>query len=233
MPGAERHSGARKWRACSHRAPKKQTKGDGRAAKGQYGTYSWPMEKLMDHYGNDAAERNARKQAASGSVVAASELEHGKLRLASSKRRRGWWRRPISSMASCGWPAARFVGVGGVHGVGGGANDCSALVLHATAASRLVAASELEHGKLRLASSKRRRARVTEDGGGVRAADRMLQLPSSKRCPARVTEDGGGVRAADCMLQLPSSKGCPAAWRWLVAASAPRMATCRCRAGGS
>ncbi|KAE8979224.1 hypothetical protein PR002_g24480 [Phytophthora rubi] len=78
MPGAERHSGARKWRACSHRAPKKQTKGDGRAAKGQYG--------------NDAAERNARKQAASG-----------------RKRRRGWWRRPSSSMASCGWPAARFV----------------------------------------------------------------------------------------------------------------------------
>ncbi|KAE9199323.1 hypothetical protein PF004_g19303 [Phytophthora fragariae] len=79
------------------------------------------------------------------------------------------------------------------------------------AASRLVAASELEHGKLRLASSKRRRARVTEDGGGVRAADRTLQLPSSKRCPARVTEDGGGVRAADRMLRLPSSKGCAAA----------------------
>ncbi|KAE9055450.1 hypothetical protein PF006_g32959, partial [Phytophthora fragariae] len=52
-------------------------------------------------------------------------------------------------------------------------------------ASRLVAASALEHGKLR--------------------------LPSSKRCPARVTEDCGGVRAADCRLQLPSSKGCPAA----------------------
>ncbi|KAE9220533.1 hypothetical protein PF004_g13309 [Phytophthora fragariae] len=98
MPGAERHSGARKWRACSHRAPKKQTKGDGRAAKGQYGTYSWPMEKLTDHYGNDAAERNAWKQAASGRkvpasrLVAASELEHGKLRLASSKVRGRWWR---------------------------------------------------------------------------------------------------------------------------------------------
>ncbi|KAE9204020.1 hypothetical protein PF002_g20760 [Phytophthora fragariae] len=50
------------------------------------------------------------------------------------------------------------------------------------------------------------RARVTEDGGGVRAVDRMLQFPSSKRCPGRVTEDCGGVRAADCMLQLPSSK---------------------------
>ncbi|KAE9270303.1 hypothetical protein PR003_g30874 [Phytophthora rubi] len=60
MPGAERHSGARKWRACSHRAPRKQAKGDGRAAKGQYGTYSWPMEKLMDHYGNVATERKLR-----------------------------------------------------------------------------------------------------------------------------------------------------------------------------
>ncbi|KAE9157395.1 hypothetical protein PF004_g32242 [Phytophthora fragariae] len=57
-------------------------------------------------------------------LVAASDLEHGKLRLVSSKRRRrDWWRRPISSMASCGWPAARFVVVGGVHGVGGVAND--------------------------------------------------------------------------------------------------------------
>ncbi|KAE8879954.1 hypothetical protein PF001_g33435 [Phytophthora fragariae] len=25
------------------------------------------------------------------------------------QRRRGWWRRPRSRMASCGWPAARFV----------------------------------------------------------------------------------------------------------------------------
>ncbi|KAE9289580.1 hypothetical protein PF001_g19969 [Phytophthora fragariae] len=39
------------------------------------------------------------------------------------QRRRGWWRRPSSGMASCGWPAARFVLVGGGHGVGGGAND--------------------------------------------------------------------------------------------------------------
>ncbi|KAE8901578.1 hypothetical protein PF003_g14436 [Phytophthora fragariae] len=70
------------------------------------------------------------------------------------QRRRGWWRRPSSSMASCGWPAARFVVVDGVGGVGGGANVCSALVLCAAAASRLVEASELEHGKLRLASSK-------------------------------------------------------------------------------
>ncbi|KAE8966436.1 hypothetical protein PR003_g28590 [Phytophthora rubi] len=96
MPGAERHSGARKWRACSHRAPKKQAKGDGRAAKGQhdhYGTCSWPMEKNMDQYGNVAAERNCarpeasgiRQQAAPGSV-AASALAHGLLQLPGSKR---------------------------------------------------------------------------------------------------------------------------------------------------
>ncbi|KAE8895893.1 hypothetical protein PF003_g20425 [Phytophthora fragariae] len=116
---------------------------------------------------------------AASRLVAASDLEHGKLRLVSSKvrgclvacmalalmnalycfcmlqrRRRDWWRRPSSSMASCGWPAARFVVVGGVHGVGGVANECFVLLLHATAASRLVAASDLEHGKLRLASSK-------------------------------------------------------------------------------
>ncbi|KAE8879890.1 hypothetical protein PF003_g36027 [Phytophthora fragariae] len=70
------------------------------------------------------------------------------------QRRRGWWRRPCSRMASCGSPAARFVAVGGMHGVGGGANDCSALLLCTAAASRLVAASALEHGKLRLPSSK-------------------------------------------------------------------------------
>ncbi|KAE8965441.1 hypothetical protein PF011_g28286 [Phytophthora fragariae] len=52
----------------------------------------------------------------------------------------------------------------------------------------------------------RRRARVTEDGGGVRAANRMLQLPRSKRCPARMTEDCGGVRAADGNLPLPSRR---------------------------
>ncbi|KAE9258956.1 hypothetical protein PF001_g33188 [Phytophthora fragariae] len=70
------------------------------------------------------------------------------------QQRRGWWRRASLSMARCGWPAARFVVVGGVHGVGGGADDGSALVLCATAASRLVAACELEHGKRRLANSK-------------------------------------------------------------------------------
>ncbi|KAE8981018.1 hypothetical protein PF005_g29867 [Phytophthora fragariae] len=71
MPGAERHSGARKWRACSHRAPKKQTKGDGRAAKGQH-----------DHCGNVAAERNCARPEAS---VAASALAHGLLQLPGSK----------------------------------------------------------------------------------------------------------------------------------------------------
>nr|KAE8935529.1 hypothetical protein PF009_g14515 [Phytophthora fragariae] len=82
------------------------------------------------------------------------------------QRRRGWWRRPSSSMASCGWPAARFVAVGGVHGGFGGAN------------------------------------------GPVLFCLLLLQ-----RCPARVTEDCGGVRAADCMLQLPSSKVRGRWWR--------------------
>ncbi|KAE9308743.1 hypothetical protein PR003_g20674 [Phytophthora rubi] len=127
MPGAERHSGARKWRACSHRAPKKQTKGDGRAAKGQYG--------------NDAAERNARKQ---GSWLVAACMA-----LVAVLTYAPYWFCVLQRR-----PAGRFVLVGGVDGVGGGANGCSGLVLHATAASRLVAASELEHGKLRLASSK-------------------------------------------------------------------------------
>ncbi|KAE9030098.1 hypothetical protein PR001_g11340 [Phytophthora rubi] len=65
------------------------------------------------------------------------------------------------------------------------------------------------------------------------AAERKLRTSGSKRRRARVTEDGGGVRAADCMLQLPSGKRCPAAWPRLVTVSAPRMASCRCRAGGS
>ncbi|KAE9162492.1 hypothetical protein PF005_g30828 [Phytophthora fragariae] len=77
------------------------------------------MEKLMDHYGNVAAERKLRtpgskvrgrlvasveasggvrarawqaaapQQQAASRLVAASELEHGKLRLPSSKQRRG------------------------------------------------------------------------------------------------------------------------------------------------
>ncbi|KAE8880795.1 hypothetical protein PF007_g28475 [Phytophthora fragariae] len=38
------------------------------------------------------------------------------------RRPAAWWRRPSSSMASCGWPAARFVAVGGVHGGFGGSN---------------------------------------------------------------------------------------------------------------
>ncbi|KAE8987397.1 hypothetical protein PF005_g21144 [Phytophthora fragariae] len=150
------------------------------------------MEKLMDHCGNVAAERKLRTP---GSKV------------------RGWWR-------------------GGEVGGGVRARAWQAAAGQQQAAARLVAASELEHGKLRLASGKvrgrlvacmalvasltmdpscfcmlqRRRARVTEDGGGVRAADRMLQLPSSKRSPARVTEDCGGVRAADGNLPLPSRR---------------------------
>ncbi|KAE8993413.1 hypothetical protein PR001_g20678, partial [Phytophthora rubi] len=88
------------------------------------------MEKLMDHYGNVTAERKLRtpgsKVRAAARLVAASELEHGELRLASSKRRpAAWWRRPSSGTA-----------------------------VAQQAASRLVAASELAHGMLRLPGSK-------------------------------------------------------------------------------
>ncbi|KAE8990179.1 hypothetical protein PR002_g21226 [Phytophthora rubi] len=146
---------------------------------------------------------HARKRAASGSVVAASELEHGKQRLASSKVRGRRWR-------AWHWWRYRLICIGfacysGVEASGGvRARAWQAAAGMQQAASRLVAASELEHGKLRLASSK------------VRAASRLvaaselehgkLRLSRSNRCPARVTEDGGGVRAADRMLQLPSSK---------------------------
>ncbi|KAE8966969.1 hypothetical protein PR001_g28239, partial [Phytophthora rubi] len=81
------------------------------------------MEKLMDHYGNVAAER--------------------KLRTPGSKRRRGWWRRPRSSMASCGWPAVSGVKAGG----GVRARAWQAAAPQQQAASRLVAASAPEHGK--------------------------------------------------------------------------------------
>ncbi|KAE9183758.1 hypothetical protein PF005_g21956 [Phytophthora fragariae] len=90
MPGAERHSGARKWRACSHRAPKKQAKGDGRAAKGQhdqYGTFSWPMEKLMDHYGNVAAERKLRTPGSKRRPAGSGDEAGGVLQAADAKLR--------------------------------------------------------------------------------------------------------------------------------------------------
>ncbi|KAE9214943.1 hypothetical protein PF004_g14892 [Phytophthora fragariae] len=151
MPGAERHSGARKWRACSHRAPKKQAKGDGRAAKGQhdqYGTFSWPMEKLMDHYGNVAAER--------------------KLRTPGSKRR----------------PAGRFVLVAAPGSV-------------AASASRLVVASALAHGMLRLAAGFGWSAEIR---GGVHD---MLQC-----YPAQSGDEAGGVlQAADAKLRTSCSSG--------------------------
>ncbi|KAE9007382.1 hypothetical protein PF011_g11150 [Phytophthora fragariae] len=50
------------------------------------------MEKLMDHYGNVASERFLRtpgSKVPASRLVAASALEHGKLRLPSSKQRRG------------------------------------------------------------------------------------------------------------------------------------------------
>ncbi|KAE8962356.1 hypothetical protein PF011_g29426 [Phytophthora fragariae] len=143
-------------------------------------------------------------------------LQNGKLRLASSK-----WRRPSSSMASCGWPAAS-----GVRQRGGGvrARACQAAADQKQAASRLVAASELEHGKLWLASSKA--------GGGVRARawqavagqqqavsgtrDRRwwrrprrgfhAAAPQQQGVSGSVAVASGGVRAADGNLPLPSRR---------------------------
>ncbi|KAE8965915.1 hypothetical protein PR001_g28578 [Phytophthora rubi] len=138
------------------------------------------MEKFMDHYGNVAAER--------------------KLRTPGSERRpAAWWRHPSSSMASSGWPAASGVEASG----GVRARAWQAAAGMQQAASRLVAASELEHGKLRLASSKVPASRLV---AASELEHGKLRLSRSNRCPARVTEDGGGVRAADRMLQLPSSK---------------------------
>ncbi|KAE8897975.1 hypothetical protein PF003_g17778 [Phytophthora fragariae] len=44
------------------------------------------------------------------------------------------------------------------------------------------------------------------DGFGGANGPVLFCLLLLQRCPAHVTEDGGGVRAADCILQLPSSK---------------------------
>ncbi|KAE8879879.1 hypothetical protein PF003_g36037 [Phytophthora fragariae] len=79
---------------------------------------------------------------------------------------------------------------GGMHGVGGGANDCSALLLCAAAASRLVAAPALEHGKVRLASSKVRGRLVA-----CMALVASLTIASACFLCCSGVKAGGGVRA--------------------------------------
>ncbi|KAE9184681.1 hypothetical protein PF002_g26366 [Phytophthora fragariae] len=150
------------------------------------------MEKLMDHCGNVAAERKLRTPGSkqrrgwwrpASRLVAACELEHGKRRLANSKRREDG-----GGVRVRAWQAAA-----------GQQQDSLSLM----ACMALVASLTMDLSCFCMLQ--RCRARVTEGGGGVRAADRMLQLPSSKRSPARVTEDCGGVRAADCMLGVSGS----------------------------
>ncbi|KAE9347552.1 hypothetical protein PR003_g6877 [Phytophthora rubi] len=111
-------------------------------------------------------------------------------------------------MASCGWPAARFVVVAGVGGV---ANDGSVLILNATAASctrdrrwwrrprrgshaaapqqqaawqKLVMASALAHSNCGCPAAScvvvGVSGSVAEAGGGVRAAGGNLPLPSRR-----------------------------------------------------
>ncbi|KAE8955202.1 hypothetical protein PR002_g31848 [Phytophthora rubi] len=81
-------------------------------------------------------------------------------------------------MASCGSPAASSVEAGG----GVRARAWQAAAPQQQAASRLVAASALEHGKLRLPSSKLLAVSgsVAEVGDGVRTADGQLPLPSRR-----------------------------------------------------
>ncbi|KAE9268383.1 hypothetical protein PR003_g31464 [Phytophthora rubi] len=117
----------------------------------------WPAASGVEAGGGVRArawQAAAGQQQAASRLVAASALEHGKLRLASSKRRRGWWRRPRSSMASCGWPAASGVEAGG--GVRARAWQAAAPQQQGVSGS------------------------VAEAGGGVRAADGNLPLPSRR-----------------------------------------------------
>ncbi|KAE9168194.1 hypothetical protein PF004_g28583 [Phytophthora fragariae] len=121
-----------------------------------------------------------QQQAASGSVVAASELEHAKLRLTRSKRRRGWWRRPSSSMASCGWPAASGVEAGG---------GVRARAWQAVA------------GQQQAVSGTRDRRWWRRPRRGFHAA-----APQQQGVSGSVAVASGGVRAADGNLPLPSRR---------------------------
>ncbi|KAE8981186.1 hypothetical protein PR002_g23902 [Phytophthora rubi] len=183
MPGAERHSGARKWRACSHRAPKKQAKGDGRTAKGQhdqYGTFSWPMEKLMDHYGNVAAERKLRtpgsKRRPAGSRVRGNEVG-GVLQAADAKLR-----------TSCS-----------------SGNEAGGVLQAADAKLRTSCSSGDEAGGVVQAADAKLRTSCSsgdEAGGVVQAADAKLRTSCSSG-----DEAGGVVQAADAKLRTSCSSG--------------------------
>ncbi|KAE8951775.1 hypothetical protein PF011_g32878 [Phytophthora fragariae] len=61
----------------------------------------------------------------------------------------------------------------------------------------------------------------------------ILRLPSSKVRAASAARLVAASEFTHGQLRLPSSKVCPASWSRLVAASTPRMASCRCLAGGS
>ncbi|KAE9261673.1 hypothetical protein PR003_g33834, partial [Phytophthora rubi] len=98
------------------------------------------------------------------------------------QRRRGWRRRPSSSVASCDYRAASGVEAGG----GVRARAWQAAAIAQQAASRLAAASELERGKLRLSRSKRRRGWRRRPSSSVASCDYRA---------ASGVEAGGGVRA--------------------------------------
>ncbi|KAE8982326.1 hypothetical protein PR001_g23761 [Phytophthora rubi] len=169
---------------CATAAPgRKRRRGWWRRPRSSMASCGWPAASGVEAGGGVRArawQAAAGQQQAASRLVAASALEHGKLRLASSKvrgrlvvcmalvtsltiasscfcvlrRRRGWWRRPRSSMASCGWPAASGV----------------------------------------------------EAGGGVRARAWQAAAPQQQGVSGSVAEAGGGVRAADGNLPLPSRR---------------------------
>ncbi|KAE9229293.1 hypothetical protein PF002_g13337 [Phytophthora fragariae] len=118
------------------------------------------MEKLMDHYGNVASERF--------------------LRTPGSKQRRGWWRRPRSSMASCGSPAASGVEAGG--GVRARAWQAAAPQQQAVSGTRDRRLWRRPRRGLQAAAPQQQgvSGSVTEAGGIVRAADGNLPLPSRR-----------------------------------------------------
>ncbi|KAE9005397.1 hypothetical protein PR001_g17462 [Phytophthora rubi] len=212
MPGAERHSGARNWRACSHRAPKKQAKGDGRAAKGQYGTYSWPMEKLMDHYGNVAAERKLRtpgsKRRPAGRFVLVGGVHGGDGGFGWCAEVRGG----VHDMLQC-YPAQSGNEVGGVLQAAdaklrtscSSGNEAGGVLQAADAKLRTSCSSGDEAGGVVQAADAKLRTSCSsgdEAGGVVQAADAKLRTSCSSG-----DEAGGVVQAADAKLRTSCSSG--------------------------
>ncbi|KAE9268164.1 hypothetical protein PR003_g31539, partial [Phytophthora rubi] len=143
---------------------------------------------------------------AASRLVAASALEHGKLRLPSSKRRQGWWRRPRSSMASCGSPAASGVKAGG--GVRARAWQAAAPQQQAVSGTRDRRWWRRPRRGSHAAAPQQQAVSGTRDRRLWRRPRRGLHAaaPQQQGVSGSVTEAGGGIRAADGNLPLPSRR---------------------------